>query len=102
MRTTAIVTAACGTALLTLGACGFEGPKEATGEITRLEEHPDGWIETDCVVDADGPSCTADVEENCYLVVFEDDTYEYSDCIPKADWDKLKIGDTYTDGDDND
>jgi len=102
MKTTAIAAAAGGAALLALGACGFSGPKEATGEITRLEEHPDGWIETDCVVDSDGPSCTADVEDDCYLVVFEDATYEYSDCIPKADWDKLKVGDTYTDGDDND
>lgn len=102
MKTKAIAIAAYGTAMLALGACGISGPKEATGEITRLEHHPDGWIETDCVVDSDGPSCTADVEEDCYLVVFEDDTYEYSDCIPKADWDKLKIGNTYTDGDDND
>lgn len=101
MKKSALALAACGTGLLALSACGLSGPQAASGEIIRLEER-DAWIETDCVVDTDGPSCTASAEEPCYLVVFEDDRYEYSDCIEQKEWKQLKVGDTYTDRDDSD
>lgn len=100
---TALATAACGAALLMLPACGgwSSGPQEPSGTIVRLEEREQAF-ETDCVVATDGPSCEAvEPEEDCNLVVFEDTSgLEYSDCIGQTEWEKLKLGDSYTDRED--
>lgn len=99
-RTTLVLATAAG--VLTLSACNL-GPTAASGTITELD-HRDSWIETDCSFEAgaDEPTCTASVEQDCYLVRFEDDTYEYSDCVGKREWDGLKVGDEYTDREDQD
>jgi hypothetical protein len=100
---TALAALACGGALLVLPACGdwSSAPQEPSGTIVRLEEREQAF-ETDCVVATDGPSCEApESEEDCNLVVFEDTNgLEYSDCIGQTEWDKLKLGEPYTDRED--